>query len=224
VLKDIAEPLRAAEVFAWMDLRKEAKEKPQIEGPGRPTIVTFGDNIVLAWDRPEVTDSVLLGFTQPILHLIVKGMGAGLLLRGAVSFGEFILDGTTIIGPALSDAVAWMELADWVGVVATPKLGLRVDAEEEKWKREFPNSAYLLDSFYVKYPVPLKGGGCQNMWCFAWPAKVRSLLVKSGLDQGAGREHLLRWLSQCSVPAAAKSKYDNTIAFYDWYSARVDKK
>lgn len=223
VLADLAKPLRAAEVFAWMGTREKEDGEPEIAEPGQPQIITFGDNIVLVWDRPKVTGEVLLGFSQPILHLIVRGMEEGLLLRGAVSFGEFILDGSTIVGPALSDAVSWAERADWIGVIATPKLGMLVDAELEKWNREAPRSASTLDCFYVRYPVPVKGGPSQALWTFPWPCKVRSLMLERDLDQEEGREHLLTWLAQCSIPAHVQAKFDNSLAFYDWYSTRMNR-
>ncbi|MBI2921574.1 MAG: hypothetical protein HYY18_10875 [Planctomycetes bacterium] len=214
-LEGMPRALRSAEVFAYLG--------KEIEEPGVPRVITFGDNIVLVWELPKVTDSALLGFSQPILHALVRGMEVGLLLRGAVSFGEYILDGSsTIIGPALVDAHFWSERANWIGVVATPKLGMLVQAYAEKWRRENPRSYHYFASYYVKYQVPLTDAAPQELWCYPWPFRVSGVMNERNLNLDAGREHVLRWLSQANITPPVQGKYDNALAFFDWYSKLVE--
>ena len=50
----------------------------------------------------------------------------GIPLRGAVSFGDFLvknqrdLDTTLLIGPAVDEVAAWYEAVEWIGAVLTP--------------------------------------------------------------------------------------------------------
>ncbi len=49
--------------------------------------------------------------------------------RGAMAVGAFyVADERTALGPAISDAAAWFESADWIGVHATPRATMFIQA------------------------------------------------------------------------------------------------
>ena len=77
-----------------------------------------------------------------------------ILLRGAFSHGEVfrIEEGTnTVMGPVVSDAAAWHQRAEWVGVHATPSTSIFVQ-EIEEVRRE--SMGYL----FVDHRIPFKKG------------------------------------------------------------------
>ena len=87
-----------------------------------PRILTFADNIVFALEVEETLEiRHFLWVGQWLTKLVDYYLQHGHLLRGAVAIGEYVADqGSTILGPAVSDAADWYEEADWVGVMATP--------------------------------------------------------------------------------------------------------
>src|SRR5690606_14254177 len=101
----------------------------------------------------------LSGMALLLKRIILNGIENEVLIRGALSYGEYIEDisehSVTVIGPAVADVAAWYEEAQWAGAIATPKAGLLVTQNKFYYKEK--DSLYAVYNSFVPYAVPTKG-------------------------------------------------------------------
>jgi hypothetical protein len=140
---------------------------------------------------------------------MVDSLAQGIIFRGALSIGKFYVDGdsNTVMGTAVTDAAAWYDSADWVGITATPHATLVI--------RGLLRGSRDLDRLLVDYPVPLKGDTSLDLKAINWPKAfyVKGLRpLKPGED---ARAKFLELLTMHRVPKGAESKYFNTVEFFD---------
>ncbi len=187
-------------------------------------ILSFGDTIVFLWPIDDEPELYLEEFGYYLRSVIYWGLENEIPFRGAVSSGAFLYrkeqDNTAILGPAVADAAAWHQMADWIGIILTPSCGLKFancsnqfDSYQEKMK--FP-----LGRLFIEYNVPLKPSRKLRLWSIAWPATNYWSLKKPEVHP---KLKLLGQLNKIAdeIPFGAESKYQNTLAFFDWYSANV---
>ena len=178
---------------------------------------TFNDTIVIALTLerlPDIRDVarffILLRkfFTVSIIH--------GILFRGAVSIGKFHSDinKNLVMGEAVTDAAAWYERANWIGIHATPRASMLIDRliEEEENHEEQSELASVL----VDYEVPMKDKSHPRVKASNWPKAyfVQSLSPCTPGQSRRGR--LLELLGKHAVPFGTEDKYFHTMAFYDF--------
>lgn len=174
----------------------------------KPDVNTFGDTIVFTWSLPAYPDKGLVLASMWTAEAISKGMEIQLPLRGAIAHGKFLCKGATILGPAVADAAAWYEKAQWLGVIATPSSSIQLEFLKDK----FP----LMWFSFMPYNVPLKGGGVIPTWAVAWPWTFiwKEWEQKSSIP---AREEFLATFKQFKIPPFAANKYYNTLNFFDNY-------
>ena len=196
-----------------------------------PRVVTFADNVLLFWeinDSQAASDDAYvasLGYLVCICDylgtMIKVALRKGHLWRGAVSFGEYVQENGTVLGPAVNDAANWCEKADWIGIIATPSCGMRLLALEEFYKEsvEGKNSPWpsKLGRVYTKYEVPMKGGVIEALWVICWPYKY--FAQTTGADwKLEGKLAFLRDIGRFMIPLGTENKYKNTIEFFEWFT------
>ena len=90
-------------------------------------VLSISDTIVLLTPGPpSVTidiHSMLSAFS------LEEGLKDGLMLRGAISYGEFDRKKNIMLGPAVDKAVSWHESTDWIGVIFTPSAKFAVQGK-----------------------------------------------------------------------------------------------
>ncbi len=210
-----------------------------------PQIATFGDTIIVTWEvpsRPELFAIPLLRLVpsqliwETIFGLTIQRGQKGFLFRGAVSCGEYIHEGDTVLGPALVEAFTWYEAADWAGIIVTPNLGRNVGHSYGKLAslRQPKGRSFSAESksHLVKYEVPLKKpssrpmwcASCpfQFLWCVSWPIQfLMETPLRDHAPYKSGKEAFHAAISTFDKPAGTESKYENTIAFFEWYAEEV---
>jgi hypothetical protein len=82
----------------------------------------FGDTLLITYEIKDRSKEqqyfVGLGF---ILRLFLcEALQLGLMFRGSLSLGDYVDKDSVVLGPAISDAAAWYEELDMMGVVLTP--------------------------------------------------------------------------------------------------------
>jgi hypothetical protein len=185
-----------------------------------PRLFTFQDSIILHWNVGSTNFKKYPEFVLPqigawLVNSIVTGLIVGFPTRGAVAIGEYVQDATSLLGPAVSDAAAWYEKADWFGVIATPACGHRISHLAEFFDlKKRPLDDKNVSSWFFRYKVPLTGGNFARMWAVSWP---RCLCVISSGQQYTPRWSLFNTLAQFPVPPGTENKYANTIRFFDTY-------
>jgi hypothetical protein len=178
---------------------------------------TFNDTIVIALtlDRIPATRDVARFFILLRKFFTVSVIN-GILFRGAVSIGKFYSDiaRNLVMGEAVTDAAAWYERANWIGIHATPRATMLIDQLTEEEHNEEQKTE--LASVLVDYEVPMKDRSRTRVKASNWPKAyfVQSLSPCSPGQSRRGR--LLDLLSKHLVPLGTEEKYFNTIAFYDF--------
>lgn len=179
----------------------------------RLKMFTFNDTVVIVFlaKGDDITVRDVKSFCQRLRAFLMQSLEHRILFRGALSAGQFYrVDNqtNTIMGPAVSDAAAWFEQADWMGVHATPHASLLIASLLQD-----ATAAQELSNILVDYAVPLKGRAPLKLKSINWP---KGFYVK-GLrpSGGAARQTLLALLSRYEKPVGTEMKYFNTIAFFD---------
>lgn len=140
-------------------------------------------------------------------------------LRGAMSVGEYIEGGNCVLGPAVADAAAWYEQADWIGVVSTPSCYFSIlTLTESPLPPDTPKDFTFL-KWFVEYDVPLRDGSTKRLWAIPWPYDVLACKIpqaKHGMVLKAGAI-----LKEMTIPKGTESKYFNSFDFFQWYAENV---
>jgi len=91
-------------------------------GARRVTTFTFNDTVLIVYrtEKPATLRDVQ-GFGELLRRFVVKSLQQGILFRGAIAIGQFYVNESTntVMGEAVSDAAAWYDRADWIGIIAT---------------------------------------------------------------------------------------------------------
>jgi hypothetical protein len=164
------------------------------------TARAFSDSIILTVD-PEYSNVKLLREAGWVFsELFWIGVDYGVLLRGVIASGQFYSQGTSILGPALNEAVEWYQRTDWAGIILGPSA-----AAEAESLNSGGGSAEIPD--FLKVSVPIKKGGSSGTeltWALAWP--------RSGVNR---RNELRKLFGQPPLAADVLRKRENTLSFFD---------
>ena len=123
--------------------------------------ILFGDTVILYVPLDSNTESALAQLSLvcvQISEIFEWGLKNKILFRGAIAVGDYLADDNFILGPAMFDANNWCEVADWFGVVFTPKSRFWVESMMErlnKSKRSDFIKQLDFEPFFVEYDVPL---------------------------------------------------------------------
>jgi hypothetical protein len=177
----------------------------------RVSTYTFNDTVVVAYEliQPLVVGDIA-AFGTLLRHLMVKSIANGILFRGAMSIGSFYSDEptNTIMGKAVSDAAAWYDKAEWVGIAATPQATLLIRAREQQTEED-------VGRVMIDYPVPMKDSTKPSLRAINWP---KGFYVK-GLRPVKENEHprakCLELLAAAGIPRGTEGKYFNSVDFFD---------
>lgn len=134
----------------------------------------------------------LIGFSQELLS---SGIEKSLLIRGAISYGEFSwIEREILYGNALLEAYKLQESQDWIGVSVLNKNPVEEHVSDE----------------LVTYPCPLKKGAVRLHDVVKWVVPISqelfSLMTKNGFTKNG---ELLAW-------DTFMNKAANT-ALFGWY-------
>lgn len=163
-------------------------------------VLSISDTIVLLTPGPpSVTidiHSMLSAFA------LEEGLKDGLMLRGAISYGEFDRKKNIMLGSAVDEAASWHESTDWIGVIFTPSAKFAMQGECPRKCIEYPN-------------IPFKKSITGLDWCVDW-------------HYGDDMEQEIQKLYQVFLKRSphmldVAPKYLNTIEFFKWRQNQIDK-
>ena len=170
----------------------------------------FQDTIILTYLTDGDDDfKDLLVFGHVLRLFQWQSLLRDILLRGAFSHGEVfkIEEGTnTVMGPVVSDAAAWHQRAEWVGVHATPSTSIFLRKIEEDHSKPMP-------FLFVNHKIPFKKGQEPlDLKAINWP---KGMYLSAGQDYRKARAQLLGVLARIGAPYGSEMKHFNTIEFFD---------
>lgn len=208
---EISQFLKSRELVLEL-LRDKVKGK-KVRGDINASLVTtftFNDTVLIVYCTPvPATLDDVKHFCELLRKFEINSLAQGILFRGSLSIGSFYLDGdsSTVMGTAVTDAAAWYDSADWVGINATPHATLVIQA--------LLQGRNVLDHVLVDYPVPLKDRPALVLKTVNWPKafSVKGLRpVKKGEKP---RAKCLALLAKQRVPKGTESKHFNSVTFFD---------
>ncbi len=208
--QEIARFLKSREVVLQLLDKKVEAVLGQIKAD-RMTTFTFNDTIVLVYQTEKAgTLDDVQAFCTLLRKFTIDSLVNRLLFRGAIAIGSFYVNDetNTVMGSAVTDAAAWYDRADWIGIHATPRGTILIQSLLEQKRAG-------IDHLMVDYAVPLKDKSGTLLKAVNWPkAFFVSNLTPCGLGEEP-RARCLSLLAKHQVPAGTESKYFNTIAFFD---------
>jgi hypothetical protein len=176
-------------------------------------IFTFNDTILMVLKTGKKMPSLrqLTSFFSILRKFLVDSLTNQILFRGAVAVGSFYTDNdtNTVMGQAVTDAAAWYDKAEWIGIHATPRTTIFIEQHLEQ------STSGRKNHLILDYPVPLKGGGTLAGKAVNWP-KVFFVEGLAPCESGRERKTLLSYLSAHNVPRGTEEKYFNSIKFFDF--------
>jgi len=171
-----------------------------------PEVTILSDTIIVTIESESPLSLLLL--CSIVFDIYIHLLRQRMFARGAITWGEFTQSGPVFLGPAIDDAAAWHEQADWIGVIATPKSSYFID---RMGNRHFKNGDHRIDPF-IKYPVPLKDGKTINLNALTWPAFLQAG-YKDNSDLGIEKTLTGCFSEQSPFGRDVHLKYENTLSF-----------
>jgi hypothetical protein len=181
-------------------------------GPNQLTTFTFNDTVLIVYPTQQMpTFDDVRRFCLLLRRFQVDSLLNGILFRGSIAVGRFRADdeSNTVMGEAVTDAAAWYDSADWVGINATPMATLYVQSLVDQTGED-------LDHVLLDWKVPLKDGkGERKLKALNWP-KVFVVPNMTPCRNGENpRAKCANLLTVHGVPKGTEAKYTHTMAFYD---------
>jgi len=176
------------------------------------TTFTFNDTVLLILrsgaEEPRLKQ--ISAFFTIMRKFLVDSLAHRILFRGSIAIGTFYANDetNTVMGQAVTDAAAWYDQADWIGVHATPRASLVI----QRW---LEHNEKTKEHVMLDYDVPIKQSAPLRTKAVNWP---KVFYVDGITPCGPGvepREKLLEFLTQHQVPWGTEAKFHNTIAFFD---------
>ena len=193
---------------------------------GNLNIRAFSDTIILSLSRSVDTFkkntsypfdlNIAIILIAPLYKAIIK---EGIYLRGVISFGEFYITNSIIIGPAVEEAAEWYEKSEWFGVSTTPSATYGL-----KLMNEHPNFS---DKFFINYDVPMKNNQQLNSYAVLWPNGYPAFAFqpqnkRKKIFKGSRKKLLESFSSSGLIGVSSELKYKNTLAFFDYVAGLDD--
>ena len=174
----------------------------------KPIVRTFGDTFLITWSIPSESNikTYLEAISFTVAVIICNGIDKGILVRGALSIGQYLESDTTIIGPVITDAASWHEQADWFGCITTPNCTQHVNSLSLEGE--------TFDSL-IEYKVPLKSKKQIKLWCVDWP------FIMKGVKEVDPLKWYYKSISKLPIPLGVENKYINTEVFIKYCSSRT---
>ena len=180
--------------------------------PGQVTTFTFNDTVLIVYGTEAMpTFDEVRHFCLLLRRFQVDSLINGILFSGSVSVGKFHVDDetNTVLGEAVTDAAAWYDSADWLGINATPFASLFVQSLLDQTSGD-------LEHVLVDWNVPLKDNkGYRRLKALNWP---KVFVVPNMTPCAPGENHRAKCatlLSVLGVPKGTELKFSNTMEFYD---------
>lgn len=210
--QEIERFLQSRELVLHLLQRKAAKEDQVGINFNLVSTFTFNDTVLIVYRTPNPANLVDVERFCLLLRMFeAVSLDRGILFRGAISLGTFYVDdeSNTVMGKAVTDAAAWYDRADWVGINSTPYATLTIQALLESGDID-------LDRVLINYDVPMTDGINIPLKAVNWP---KYFYVSGDLRPVRPGENTratcLSLLAQHGVPKGTETKHFNSILFYD---------
>ncbi len=182
-------------------------------------IFTFNDTIIIVLKTGDVAADIeqIIAFVGILRRFLIDSLANKILFRGSMAAGSFYIDkdSYTVMGQAITDAAAWYDKAEWIGIHATPRTTMLI-------QRCFEKTLNMRRHLLLDYNVPLKDGSTAKAKAVNWPKIFLDPKLSPFRGGEKPREKLFELLSLHPVPFGTERKYWNTVAFFDHASSEIE--
>ncbi len=156
----------------------------------------------------SISDTIAIGSTgNPLKTLqahafiansiIITCISKSLFIRGATSYGDFLINDNIMIGPAVDEVAAWYDKANWIGIFQTPSALYQLDLSE-----------YEYPQLLIEYEVFIKEYGKFKTHCNNWARWFVEAKKRSEKDL------LKEFINSGPILPDVAMKYANTLDFF----------
>lgn len=210
--KEIQRFIKSREIVISL-LRQKSIRMARKLSINKVTTFTFNDTVlvILETDTSQPSSDEIKAFLFVLRKFLVDSFVNGIRFRGSFAIGSFFKDedSNTILGEAVSDAAAWYNKADWIGIVSTPRTSIYIDYLREKHHKS-------LKHLILNYDVPLSDGGIKNLKTVNWPKVFWAEGITPCKPTESKVETLLKFLIQYNMPERTDQKYYHTIQYFKY--------
>ena len=187
-----------------------------------PEIFTFGDTVIITiqLNSKKYRYEHIFLFSILIRRYIFHSMEAGILFRGSFSIGDYIADSksNTVMGEAVSDAAAWYEQSEWMGVSSTPKTNsvleyLISDSSGDDTLKNLQSGNFR---YIHPYDVPLKNEKSLKLYTVNWPSAFHDEELLEHTNAKNAEHYFLEILQNFTVPKGTELKYLNIKKYFNY--------
>lgn len=132
--------------------------------PPETSGLIFSDTLALTLVHKSGKQDPIVLLGQSLVHPVAEAIAMGLLVRGAIGYGEFGSNGQTLIGAGVAEVADWYEASDWVGIHLAPSAVESVERSLGSTTGSTP--------VFARYDVPIRGGSPLRSWfALDWPRR-----------------------------------------------------
>jgi hypothetical protein len=151
------EPLEAVSLliadFKCMVDNKSEPLFPYAGSTKMSTLISISDTIAVFTPKTsDVSETQLLSLHSDIARYILeKSCEWAYPIRGAISYGQYSIMNSVMIGPGIDECASWHEKCDWIGVHFTPSAQFVFRHDEDTL---LPQNIVRYDKIPVKAGIP----------------------------------------------------------------------
>ena len=110
----------------------------------------FSDTIMITIENKNYKNfsGYLNTVSEGLINFLLYAMQLSIFLRGCVSYGEYRTNKFVSVGKAIAEAGSYYELANWIGITATPSLYNKIIKDTDK----------DISLLFTEYDIPTKKG------------------------------------------------------------------
>jgi hypothetical protein len=182
--------------------------------------VLFGDTVIIYVPIDsdfESTLSILTLICIQIPEIFEWGFKNKILFRGSIAIGDYFADENFIFGPAMFDANNWCEVADWFGIIFTPKSRLWIEAMMEKLSQTNTDDFCRqvdFDPYFIEYDVPLSkpinNAKTKSFLTYNWP----KLLFVNNSKNETTFQTFLNLIYEIPMSREGETKIANGVKYF----------
>jgi hypothetical protein len=188
-----------------------------------PAVFTFGDTVIITVPlrTKKYIYAHIIAAAMLMRRYLFHSFEEGIMFRGSFSIGYYLEDSqsNTVMGPSLTDAAAWYDQSEWMGLSSTPKTN---SVLEYLAGSSEPGKALFY--YMVRYNVPLKSGETFGLYTIDWPSAFLEKSLVPEAHQKNPPSYFLDCLQNFSVPKGTEMIFENTKEYFSGMMARKANK
>lgn len=210
--------LRSREVVMELLNEKVVRTLGEIKKERVNTFI-FNDTVLITLraNGVDIRLNDIGAFYLILRKFFIDSLAHQILFRGSIACGTYYVDDktNTVMGQAVTDAAAWYDKANWIGVHATPHTTLFIQSLLE-------SSTKKLIPLLIDYDIPLKNDTTVKAKALNWPNAFFQSDISPCKNGESQRVKILELLTTGRIPIGTEQKFFNTLTFFDFIVEEIN--